>query len=66
MFRNTYLNENIMFTNKVKHIIIWGWKGKGRVILIKNLIYIKVDKALDGYTIKDLKGIGINGQKSVN
>ncbi len=26
MPRNTYLNENRMFTDKVKHSVIWGVK----------------------------------------
>ncbi len=38
MPRNTYLYENIMFTYKVKCIIVKGGKGRGRLILIKSLI----------------------------
>jgi len=40
MMRNTNLYENIMFTNKVKHIIVWGGKGKDRSSLIKRLIKV--------------------------
>jgi hypothetical protein len=43
MSRYTYLYENIMFTNKKRHII-WGGKGKDWLALIKSLIYPRVGR----------------------
>jgi len=42
MLRNTYLYENRMFANKVKHVTIWGRKRKVRVTLIKSLTNVRV------------------------
>jgi len=42
MLRNTYLYENIMFTNKVNQSVVWARKGKDRVPLIKSLINARV------------------------
>jgi hypothetical protein len=42
ILRNTFLFENIMFTNKVNQSIFWGGKGKDRVFLIKTLINARV------------------------
>jgi len=36
--RNTYLYENMMFTNKEKHSMVWGGEGKDSKMLIKSLI----------------------------
>ncbi len=43
-----------------------GGKWTGRVILIKSSINARVEKALDGCTIKDIKRIGLNDRKSVS
>ncbi len=42
MLRNTYLDENIMFTNKGNHSIAWVGKGKYRISLIKSKINVRV------------------------
>ncbi len=44
MLPNTYLYENRMFTNKVKQSIIYGMKGKDRVILIERFINARVGR----------------------
>jgi len=44
MLRNTFLYENIMFTNKVRCNTFWGGKGKDRVALNINLIYVRVER----------------------
>jgi hypothetical protein len=36
--RNTYLYENMMFTNKEKHCMVWVGEGKDSKMLIKSLI----------------------------
>jgi len=51
-----HLYENIVFTDKVDHSIVWGGKGENRVSLIKFLINVKVWKScLMGNSIRDLK-----------
>jgi len=50
-----------MFTNKVKHSIVWSEKGKYRVTLIKSLIIVEVE--IVGRAIEDLKEIGLTDQK---
>jgi len=54
MLRNTYLNENIMFSNNVKSTILGflGWKEKVRVMLIKRLLNVRIEEALEGCDIK--------------
>jgi len=44
MLRSKYLYENRMFTNKVKQSIIYGMKGKDRVILIERFINARVGR----------------------
>ncbi len=51
------LHENRMFTSKVNRSIVWGGKGKDRVLLIKKLINQdkSLKETLEKGTIKDLK-----------
>jgi hypothetical protein len=42
IIRDTYLYENMMFTNKVYQRLSWGRKGNDRVMLIKSLINVRV------------------------
>jgi hypothetical protein len=36
MLKKTYLYENIIFRSKIKLSIIWGGKGKDKVMLLKS------------------------------
>jgi len=38
-------------------------KGKGRVAVIKSLINVRVQEALEEWAFKDLKGISLSNQK---
>jgi len=40
--RETHNYENRIFTKILKHSIVWGWKGKDRLILITSLINARV------------------------
>ncbi len=63
MLRNKNLYESRLFTNKENCNIVWGRKGKYRVVLIKSLLNEGVKEALEGHTIKDLKEIGQSDKK---
>jgi len=52
-----------VFTNKVKYSIIWGGKGKDRVMLIKSVISMRVGRGAHGARCYRFKRIVVNDQK---
>ncbi len=56
-----------MITKSLQTILnaasVWGEKGKESMKLIKSWINLRVEKALERYAIKDLKGIALSDQK---
>jgi len=52
MPRNTYFYENIIFTNILRCSIVWGGKGKDRVVLTKSLIYERIGRVAVGKSFK--------------
>jgi len=46
MLRNTYLNENRMFTNKVNKAILWG--GNEKMVIKRVKIMREFEKVFEG------------------
>jgi hypothetical protein len=54
-----------MFTNMVKSSIVWGYKGKDRLILIIFFLRQEFEEALEWHPIKYLKEIGFSDRKVI-
>jgi len=49
----------------VKSSILWGYKGKDRLILFFFFLRQEFEEALEWHTIKDLKEIGFSDRKVI-